>query len=438
MNENKQMQYIQEDEIDLRELFLKIWAKKLFILVFTFVITILAGIYAFMKTPIYEVKSNVQLGFIGDKEKLLNDPDSLNQELIIIFNVNEKSLNDKKANSWVEDISIDKKVKNYIQIKTNGLSNEEALNKNKKVVEYIQKQNQITIDNFIRNTKLSIEQTKKSLKYVDEIEIKDAKRQIEKLKTQKIIEIEKAIDKLKNQDIKNLKREINLIKTQKIPVIDDEIKVLNNKLDSISNKIKFSNKKLSEYNKSINELYKNAKNQSSAETMISSIQMLNYQNLVLNTQNKVEDLILEKNTIKTKLIPDLENKKRNYTIVTIEDLNKNIENINNIQIFNLEKEKSNIEDDTIKKLQEKIDITLRDKKISLENKIKNLEYQISNENYSNSKVVGNYVIYDYPIKPKKKLIVVVAFVTGFIISIFLVFLIDFFRGMRKEEDTSKL
>lgn len=362
---------------------------------FTLIITISAAIFAYIQTPIYEVKSNVQLGFIGDKEKLLDDPNRLNQELRIIFNVNEKSLNDKEAKSWVEDISIDKMVKNYIQIKTNGLSNEEALEKNKKVVEYIQKQNKITIDNFIRNTKLSIEETKKSLNYIDKIEIKDIKRQIEKLKTQRIVKIEKTIDKLKNQDIKNIEREINLIKTQKIPEIDNNIKILVDKSKSIDNKIEFSDKKLKEYMKSINELYKNNKNQNSSETMISSIQMVNYQNLILNIQNKIEDLMLEKNRIRIELIPNLEKQKENYTKVTIEDLKTKIKNINDIQIFDLEKEKSNITDDTIKKLQEKINITLRDKKISLENKIKNLEYQISNENYSNSKVVGNYVVYDY-------------------------------------------
>ena len=39
---------------------------------------------------------------------------------------------------------------------------------------------------------------------------------------------------------------------------------------------------------------------------------------------------------------------------------------------------------------------------------------------------------DFPTKPKKILIVAVAFVTGFIISIFLVFFIQFIQGIRKE------
>ena len=62
MQEN-QKQY--EDEIDLRELFKTIWAKKVFITIFTFAITILAAVYAYTKTPTYEVKSFVEIGYIN-------------------------------------------------------------------------------------------------------------------------------------------------------------------------------------------------------------------------------------------------------------------------------------------------------------------------------------------------------------------------------------
>lgn len=50
------------------------------------------------------------------------------------------------------------------------------------------------------------------------------------------------------------------------------------------------------------------------------------------------------------------------------------------------------------------------------------------ENVILSKQIGNIIILDEPInKPKKRLIVTVAFVTGLILSIFIVFLLDFFR-----------
>lgn len=55
---------VYEEEIDLKELFLTIWKKKIFIVVFTAIITILAIIYVSFKTQIYEVKSVVKIGHI--------------------------------------------------------------------------------------------------------------------------------------------------------------------------------------------------------------------------------------------------------------------------------------------------------------------------------------------------------------------------------------
>jgi uncharacterized protein involved in exopolysaccharide biosynthesis len=48
-------------------------------------------------------------------------------------------------------------------------------------------------------------------------------------------------------------------------------------------------------------------------------------------------------------------------------------------------------------------------------------------NYKNSEIVGQLITSDYPIKPKKKPIVMVAFIAGFILSIFLVFIMNAFR-----------
>ena len=56
-----------EDEIDLKELFQIIWNKKMLIIFFTLFTTIISGLYIYSKTPIYEVKSYVEIGFIDKK-----------------------------------------------------------------------------------------------------------------------------------------------------------------------------------------------------------------------------------------------------------------------------------------------------------------------------------------------------------------------------------
>lgn len=54
-------------------------------------------------------------------------------------------------------------------------------------------------------------------------------------------------------------------------------------------------------------------------------------------------------------------------------------------------------------------------------------------NYKNTAIVGSIMTNDYPVKPKKKLIVAVAFVTGLLLSVFLAFFLEFVSGMKEEE-----
>ncbi|MCG3681426.1 Wzz/FepE/Etk N-terminal domain-containing protein [Aliarcobacter butzleri] len=61
--------YLQEDEIDLRELFKTIWNYKKFILIFTSIITFIALIYVLLKNPIpiYQGKMYLEIGQIQNK-----------------------------------------------------------------------------------------------------------------------------------------------------------------------------------------------------------------------------------------------------------------------------------------------------------------------------------------------------------------------------------
>jgi uncharacterized protein involved in exopolysaccharide biosynthesis len=61
----------------------------------------------------------------------------------------------------------------------------------------------------------------------------------------------------------------------------------------------------------------------------------------------------------------------------------------------------------------------------LENKINTLEQKNSDQMIEKTSKVGAYIVNENPIAPKKKLIVIIAFITGFIFSIFFVFLRDF-------------
>ncbi|MCD6173401.1 MAG: hypothetical protein J7J96_06375, partial [Sulfurimonas sp.] len=95
-------------------------------------------------------------------------------------------------------------------------------------------------------------------------------------------------------------------------------------------------------------------------------------------------------------------------------------------------DKNNLMDDTLRKLIYELEVELPNKKVKLFQEIEKLDFQVSKLNIQNSKVVGKYVVHDYPIKPKKKLIVAVVFVTGLILSIFIVFFLNFI-SINKED-----
>lgn len=80
--ENNQQRYIEEDEIDLRELFLTIWRKKVFIVLLTFIVTVSSILYINFKPyePLYQGKLLVEIGEVFNKNndsQLIDYPGNL-------------------------------------------------------------------------------------------------------------------------------------------------------------------------------------------------------------------------------------------------------------------------------------------------------------------------------------------------------------------------
>lgn len=423
-----------EDEIDLKELFKTIFAYKKFIATFTLSIIFLALVYILIKTPIYQVKSNVQIGYIG--EDLLDIPETIVKKLNIIFDVDGKlEKKNKEFISKVSSISQNKKLKNFIEVVTDGISNEEALKKNKKVITYLQQEYESKIKLYKMNTNNAIKDKLHQIANIKNLDAKNIQEEIKKIKNIQIAKIDNDIKILKTQDIKKLENEKAILQKQDIPKLKTQIDFLKTiKLVSINNKIDFHTKKLSQYQKSISEIYNNAKSsQDTIITSISTMQMLNYQNLVLNSQNKIEDLKSEKKKIELETIPQLQNKIKNTTTVSIKNIDNEINNIKNIKIVNLQKQKENIINETIRQLNYKLTVTLPNTEQTLQQDIDKLKYNISALNLQNSKVVGEFIVKDSPFKPKKILILAIAFMAGSILSLFLVFFMEFTKSFKNEE-----
>ena len=309
MQENKPLE---EDEIDLKELFKTIWAKKIFIVIFTLVVTILAGFYAYSKTPIYEAKALLEIGEY--KKNPVDDAVALEKKLSTIFIDMEKNLKDKT--SEISNISVVKGLKNFLEIKSESTSNEEAKNEILKVLTFVQNEHEKILDD---------------VKKQKEMELRNIDLQISDIKSKSVALIDKKIE----NNIKNLKS------------LEEQLKQIDENL-----------KKIDSLNPSLAALK-----------------------------------LMEKR-----------------------DITNSINTIT-IQNFELESKKDELLTTTLYKLEES-------KKI--------IELSLLPHNYKNTQIVGEIMTNDFPTKPKKSLIVAVAFVTGLIISIFLVFFIQFIQGIRKE------
>ena len=311
MQENR---CIQEDEIDLKELFKTIWAKKIFIVIFTLVVTILAGFYAYSKTPIYEAKALLEIGEY--KKNPVDDAVALEKKLSTIFIDMEKNLKDKT--SQISNISVVKGLKNFLEIKSESTSNEEAKNEILKVLTFVQNEHEKILDD---------------VKKQKEMELRNIDLQIAHIKSKSVALIDKKIE----NNIKNLKS------------LEEQLKQVDENLKKI-------------------------------DTLNPSLAALK---------------LMEKR-----------------------DITNSINTIT-IQNFELESKKDELLTTTLYKLEESKQIA---------------ESLLLSHNYKNTQIVGEILTNDFPVKPKKKLIVAVAFVTGFIISIFLVFLFNFIKQNANRTD----
>ena len=246
MTDMNNTRHLEEDEIDLKELFQTIWNKIFFILAFTFVVSIVAVVYAYMKTPIYEAKAFVEIGTIKNN-KAIENPNNLVQKLEIIY-MNNLS---EEQKTRISKVVVLKNTVNFIEINVQSVSNEEAVLMLNKIINDIKKEHTLEIENYIA---------------------------------------------LINKNITNLKE-------QRKELEDD--------------KNKFDGSMLAKYN--------------------------------------------------------------------------------------------------------------------IGSKVNELSLQLSSNNIIETQLIGDIITNDYPIKPKKKLIVLVAFVTGLILSIFIVFFMQFIQGIKKEE-----
>ena len=322
---NQEILRYEEDEIDLKELFLILMKYKYKIFFMTSIITILSVIYAYSATPIYDARAVVKVG----EYKIVNDSVSAQSDIGFVTNdlpglIREAQvvfidiLKDKKERkSEVIAIDVLKKQKNLFEIKAEAISSYLAKKEIQKVMKYLQDKHQKILN--------------------DVKEVRDAQ-------------------------VKQTEVKLSILKKKTLP--------------TLTNKIQRYNLNIALYENNFKNLEKNLKKIKQSNPTLATIQ--------INQQKYLADMLI-------KLRDSLER---------------------------FEAQRDDIELLQISKLEERL------------NTLKSL---MKPYNYKNTQIVGKIITSEHPIKPKKRLIVIVAFVTGFILSIFLVFFLEFLQGFKKED-----
>ena len=374
---NKELQY-QEDEIDLRQLMCILLASKKLIVITTVIITLLAGIYAFTKTPVYEAGALVKIGnYKTYKDTIsLDSAPELAKKLNVVFT--SSATDNGTSKGTITEISASA-VNTHINITAQALSNESAAQKINELVNFIKTGHQQDLDEIKRQRELEIQNS-----------INNIDREINKIIDHNLSKVETNIEHFFSIELASIDRKIGFIKKTQLPDLTLKIKSFTQRIEKAKETLK--------------QNYQNLKALESTPALaflrLTEIQLL--ENEIFEHTNTVIDLKTTKSELSINRLKDLEDAKTKLM---------------QIKLPQLESEKNQIEND-LERLVSEIESLL-----------------LAEQHYKNSAIVGEFATSNTPIKPKKELIIAVAFIAGLMLSIFLVFILNAFKGPEDEKTT---
>ncbi len=341
-------QYIEEDKIDLRELFSVLKRRKKLVWSVTGLFTLLALVYVLIATPWWQVNATLEIGKYIDtktgKEIYLEKGAGVSERLKVKYIDIYKHVKDRDTE--ITSISSSKKNPQFISISALGKDNQITLSEIQKVIDDLQNRHQKIIDEIIAKRESELDGT------------------------------DRKIFQIKHYQMTDITEKVDYIKKVELPAIDKRIATVEADLKNSIIQKEEAIKNLSLLN---NEA-------SLAALRLAQIQGLEYK--------------ISENEMK---LINLNTEKQRALLTTLPDLARKLEQLKKIDLV---------------ELQEKRKLTV---------------LSMQPHNYHNTNIVGSVITQDKPVKPKKKLIVIIAFITGLMFSIFLAFFLEFIRDSREEE-----
>ena len=211
-------QYIQEDKIDLKELFAVLKRRKKLIWSVTALLTLLARVYVFVAKPVYEVKTMIEVGQIDAKP--IDNVNDIKQKLSYKYQVNVKG---KKIElPRVKTISVPKKSDRILSLIIHSNNNEEGIKYIQTVINKIETQYKEKTDAYTNSQKELITLTREDIKE-NTASLTQMKKELDKY-SQKIVSLKSEDAALagiyalqigqKQTQLQNLKKYISQLKTK--------------------------------------------------------------------------------------------------------------------------------------------------------------------------------------------------------------------------------
>jgi len=196
--------YIQEDTIDIRELFTVLKRRKKLIWSVTALFTLLALIYVLVATQWWQVNATLEIGKYTDKqtgkEVYLEDGKGVAQRLKVEYIDVYEHVKDR--DSKIKSISASKKNPQFITVNALGKSNTLAITEIKKVINELQNKHQKIIDEIIAKKQSELDQTDRQIFQIENYKISDMNEKIKYMKQIKLPAIDKRISSIE-KDLQN-------------------------------------------------------------------------------------------------------------------------------------------------------------------------------------------------------------------------------------------
>lgn len=200
--------YSNNDEIDLKELWLIVIKYKKIIALITLCITLSATIIVFMITPKYEAKALIEVGDyrLDNGNNGLSAKIPLDQGSVVEKKINTLFIdavkNTEKQDFEITSFSLVKGQTQLLEIKAEARSNALAIEGINHVMEYIQRDHQKILDDILKQKKVELENVNATIKDVNEKQIAFIEQKIS-LYSATLIDLEKSLKTL-NENLKNI------------------------------------------------------------------------------------------------------------------------------------------------------------------------------------------------------------------------------------------